>query len=1463
VNPTEQNTKTPRNTGIFATLRALFHIRGSGATKTGRRLVLPVFAAVLGVLAFAAAPTLAAAPETPETGKASAIMATTATLEDGVLNPKARGEVGEYEYRFRVSATECEGESSTAPEAAAGNEKEAVPPVDLTNLQPNAHYTFCLVEHNLAGEYSLPSPPEHFTTKAVPPTVAGASASVTSNVATFDAQVNPNNEAMSYVFEYSKTEAAGKLTGTIVKVDGASPLESFGEQTASVSTGAILTAGTTYYYRVVAENAQSKVEGKPVVFPVGSVQSFTTVPTPHTEAPSTIGTSTATFNGKLTLDSIETQYSFDYNLGGECINGSNTTPTEASTGSVSSAVTELQPNQKYTVCLVTSNVFGSEVGNAVTFETKPAAATIDSYSASNIKSSEATLEGTVNPNNQVTECHFLYVDQEEFLKTGFSKAAEVACSPELLKGYGEQSVSPTKLEKEAQVPAPIGGLTPGTEYKYRIFTKNGKGEESTVVAKAFKTAEEPEKQAAEPIAARTETLKGVLNPHNEFEAGSYEFTYEQSETECIGAEETNSKGEPDGQFPYKTAPVPAEASAGHTPEAEHAEITGLQPGAVYTFCLLERNAAGQEAAISAPETFTAQIAAPAITAEQVTHITETGATLQANINPNGAGTTYHFEYDTTPYTSSAPHGTSVTETGEAEVSIGQGTSPVSVTVQLKSLTPGATYYYRVVTSNSQGPAEGNQGPGKAFTTAAPQATNSKECTNEQRRAEQPYGLELPDCRAYEMVSPLATNGQDATDSFVEEGPRASVNGEKITYTSRGSFAEPAGETKENQFLSRRNEKEGRWETQSVTPLHETLITEPHGSYEATAFTPNLEEAIVETNAPLTAGAPVTKEPTSGTREDGLYVADFATGSYQYVTTEGDAEPMGTSTDLSHVAFGQFGAVSEWWNGKVLPVSVAPDGDSMEASVGAQFYTDSSTKDREAWHAVSADGSRVYLTSPGDAEPRLGEHVPGSLYVRVNAEHEQSKLGPGGECVQPAEACTIEVASAGTSGVRYWGASADGTKAFFTEEGDLYQYELPVGATTGTTTAIAAGAEVQGVVQISEAGSYVYFVANGVLPGAEKNAQGEAAKVGTCIAKEDSIEGLSCNLYVWHEGKSEFIDTLVEGDEVGFDEFVGGDKSDWHNGNEPPLAAASEVEGGPAANTAVVSPDGKRLAFVSERGLPTANFPTGYDNEEAEQGECESKINSHAAESGKCREVYLYDAETGGLVCASCDSSGARPTGPSSLSQPRFQLAEYRPRNLLEDGTLFFNSSDALVPHASDGHQNVYEFQDGHVYSISNVAGGNESFFLDASSYVNAKGEEVEGGNVFFGSADQLLPEDTGNNVVVWDARVGGGFPVKVAAPPCTTAEACRTVSAPTPSVFGTPATATFSGPGNTTPAVPAVVTPKKKTAAELKAEKLAKALKQCAKDKQKAKRAKCQKQAKQKYGTKKSANKATNDRRGK
>ena len=99
-------------------------------------------------------------------------------------------------------------------------------------------------------------------------------------------------------------------------------------------------------------------------------------------------------------------------------------------------------------------------------------------------------------------------------------------------------------------------------------------------------------------------------------------------------------------------------------------------------------------------------------------------------------------------------------------------------------------------------------------------------------------------------------------------------------------------------------------------------------------------------------------------------------------------------------------------------------------------------------------------------------------------------------------------------------------------------------------------------------------------------------------------------------------------------------------------------------------------------------------------------------------------------------------------------------------------------------------------------------------------------------------------------RRGNGVPAAAEPPPpCTTADSCRPAPSPQPEVFGTPSSATFTGPGNLTPEAPAIVKPKPET----RAQKLVKALKACRKDRKKKKRQACERAAHRAYGVKASA----------
>jgi hypothetical protein len=406
-----------------------------------------------GVLLFSA-PAMAAAPEPPVAAvNGATVTATTVTLE-GTLNPKAAGDPGEYEFLYEASATEC-AEGAVAPEPAGialGLKAEAVAPVELTGLQPSTQYTVCLLERNAALEATV-GPAVTFTTAAAPPTVDGESVSaVGSTGATLEAQVNANNQPTTYSFEYSTTEASGKLTGSIVTLAGGAPLAGVsGDQTASVGTGAVLTPGMTYFYRVVAVNGTPPASD-------GAVQSFTTVPTPHTDVPTAIAGTTATFNGHLTLGPVDAQYFFNYNVGSECAGGSSTPAVDAGTDAASvplaTDVTGLLPRMQYTVCFVTANAFGSEQGPPVSFMTLVAPPSVESESVANVSGDSADLDAEVNPDGGETTYRFEY---------GATTS------------YGQSTPESASIGADDSghlASAHIQGLQPGTVYHYRVVASN-------------------------------------------------------------------------------------------------------------------------------------------------------------------------------------------------------------------------------------------------------------------------------------------------------------------------------------------------------------------------------------------------------------------------------------------------------------------------------------------------------------------------------------------------------------------------------------------------------------------------------------------------------------------------------------------------------------------------------------------------------------------------------------------------------------------------------------------------------------------------------------------------------------------------------------------------------------------------------------------------------------------------------
>src|ERR1700727_3071630 len=118
------------------------------------------------------------------------------------------------------------------------------------------------------------------------------------------------------------------------------------------------------------------------------------------------------------------------------------------------------------------------------------------------------------------------------------------------------------------------------------------------------------------------------------------------------------------------------------------------------------------------------------------------------------------------------------------------------------------------------------------------------CPNELRREEQ-NALYLPECRAYEMVSPLEKNGTDVTGSA--QVTEAADNGEAVAYGALAGFGETSGSGGfgYTQYVARREAGTG-WHSRGITPRASLEAFQfVYGAVVTTAFSRDLNEATVE------------------------------------------------------------------------------------------------------------------------------------------------------------------------------------------------------------------------------------------------------------------------------------------------------------------------------------------------------------------------------------------------------------------------------------------------------------------------------------------------------------------------------------------------------------------------------------------------------------------------------------------
>jgi hypothetical protein len=909
--------------------------------------------------------------------------------------------------------------------------------------------------------------------------------------------------------------------------------------------------------------------------------------------------------------------------------------------------------------------------------------------------------------------------------------------------------------------------------------------------------------------------------------------------------------------------------------------------------------------------------APTVDGLGASGTTATETTLNALIDPHGAETEYAFRYSTGP----VPKQAEACASPCVQVTIGK--LPASfehqaVTALLERLAPSTVYHYRVWAKNGAGVAE------------AEAETESGELTFKTQRSV--LGETLPDGRQWELVSPPKKNGA-AIEVMPNEGgiDEASEDGSKVTYVSEGGFgteSEPEGNRAPDvtQILSKRGST--GWSTTDIDTPHDEAEGVIPGTQEYRSFSEDLAFGIVVPfGSSLTESPPLSSEATERTpyvRSNETCEADH-TSCYTPLVAPYDVKAgtqfgtqvhfAGANAKMSDVALSSSAHLTseeianpgptlyQWSNSTraLRVISLGPDGKpAPESTLG---YVNNEIPNIR--HAVSANGSRYIFSSSFASLSGEKLHF---LYLRSMSQGSSIRLDTPEPGVTQTELCA---GKAVCENPRFEDANADGSTVFFSDEErlthnsgatagrpDLYACDVQEAEVEGSmqvtgcklTDLTAAKAGESGFIQgtmigASEDGSTAYFVADGAIGGQEAGTCGPGQEGKAKEAHEGpeaQIVSTSCNLFVAKRDEAGTWGTAQAVQRLSAE-----DEPDW--GTKP-----GDLE----QVSAHVSPNGEWLAFMSDLSLTPP-----YSTVDVNSGR-------------RAEEVYLYNARTQKTVCASCDPSGARPdaildqqssgegigllidrplrwtsrrlaANVPSYTKLSLNEANYQSRFVSNEGRVFFNSVEGLVPQDQNGKADVYQYepagiatgscdegletfvsrQEGCVALISSGTATKESAFLDASS---------TGQDVFFASPAQLSPLDKDTSYDVYDSTICGVAgrpeclaPPAVLPPPCEESETCKPGTNGSSGTLTNAPSETPSSANNTSAQHEVLGTkseekPKTVVKPLTRAQKLKKALAACKKDKKKSKRHACEITARKKYGAKKksAAHKSANHTAG-
>jgi len=709
---------------------------------------------------------------------------------------------------------------------------------------------------------------------------------------------------------------------------------------------------------------------------------------------------------------------------------------------------------------------------------------------------------------------------------------------------------------------------------------------------------------------------------------------------------------------------------------------------------------------------------PVIEAVSTLGIGETEAELSATIFPGGVETEYHFEI-----TTQTAWEAEIEKFEDATIVPGGTISADSLVTEVSSfatgLTPGETYRFRAVAENGKGKAK-EEGQNEATFTTYSDADISTvgSCPNEALRVK--ASALLPDCRAYELVSPADTSGRPPKGTgflgSVFSTLQASPAGEAVSFKiDGGSLPEGSGigSFEGDPYVSRRG---------------------------ATGWSTELAGA---TGAEATKSAPASVSPDQGyafwrARGEGPLVTEPIVNEYLHYP-DGHSEAIGRGSEgseprakgrlitenASHVIFQSINLAPK--KAVKLEPNAPPEGTE------AVYDRTISPSGVEKTHVVSL--------LPGDVTPKAGENAN---YEGASKDGEGIAFSIGKETFslgtlyfRVGNETTYEVGKE----VEFAGISEGGERIFYVEGGNLEALD-----TTGSTPKVVDFATTGNAipVNVSSDGSRAYFVSPSVLGG--PNPEGDSAQAG------------KQNLYLSEEGTISFVATVTDRDVEGEPEPLG---PFFHDG----LGLWTKVAGTqPARDPSRLNPDGSVLLFQSRAeitGYPESEFPQVY------------RFDSDKGDLQCISCIPTGVKATGG---ASLESYGFDSFAPNPFSPYGFVP------NLTPAGTrVFFDSTEALVSTDTDEVNDVYEWEANGVGSCKQPEGCVYLISSGQSQKANyLYGHSTDGRDVFFTTADTLTGWDSaGGALSIYDARVNGGFPEPNTEDECI-GDGCRPSVSPAP-----------------------------------------------------------------------------------